>query len=513
MTTFRTSTRNARPGARQAACPRPGSARWSHQALASEANDLLFLAERIEACAIRPVPGLDDWKAQVTALLSRATFGALGSEHALDRLARDLRTLWLRYAQGAADGYLRSPTASQQPAVTGAGTCMTYGYERELEPTALEARCAGADESLPGWAATHLLFSSGQATLTAAIQASLQMHAQSHPAGHSAPLRLLHLGSYFETRALLELFEASQVVHTGIGADGPDAALGRLGACDVLLAEVVYCEGALKVLDLAAFARAWRNSPARPSLVVFDTTLSGPRFPLERLLGLMAGPSAPAVLCLRSALKLDQAGLELANAGLCSIYVPKGAGAAAAALPETLRRIRRLTGSSLGLQDMAALEAPWFLDPLYRARYCDAILANNRQLALRFAPKGGLFAGLSHPALAGSDEPWAEAPFCTLLLNEPSPENYRRLARLIEAEERARNLAFDPGGSFGFRGHRFDAILPDQPDAPCFLRVAIGARNGPSLAGIIRLLNDLAACNTLEDIRPTRTGRPGLINA
>lgn len=472
---------------------------WSSQALLSEGNDLLFLAERIEDCAIRAVPGLEDWKAQITSLLAKTTFGSLGSEHALDRLARDLRTLWLRYAQGMADGYFRSPTAAEQPTVTGAGTVLSYGYERELEPTTLEARCGGFAESPPGWVASHLIFSSGQATLSAVLQASLQMHR----AHHGEPLRFLHLGSYFETQALLELFEASHIVHAGIDEDGPDAALARLGECEVLLAEVVYCDGALKVLDLPAFARAWRSRRTTPSLVVFDTTLSGTRFPLDMLLGLMSGPSAPVVICLRSALKLDQAGLELANAGLCSVYVPKGAPLALAGLPETLRRIRKLTGSSLSLQDMAALEAPWFLDPLYATRYCDAVLANNRRLALKFEPRGGLFAGLSHPALADADESWVEAPFCTLTLNDATPENYQRLARLIEREALARNLAFDPGGSFGFRGHRFEAIVPDLPDAPCFLRVAMGARGGPSLSGIIQLLNDLAACNTLDDFRPT----------
>lgn len=494
MKTFnlRAGTHGAAPGSRSGA-DRCG------QALVSEANDLLFLAEQIESCAIRPIAGLAEWKTQVTTLLGRPTFGSLGSERALDRLARDLRTLWLGYARGAADGYQRSPTAAEQPTVTGAGTRMTYGYERELEPDVLEARCARMSESPPGWIPNHLIFSSGQATLSAVLQAALQMHAGQG----NRPLRLLHLGSYFETQALLELFEASHITHSGIGPDGPEAALARLGDCDVLLAEAVYCDGQLRLLDLAALARAWRTSRSRPSLVVFDTTLSGARFPLGMMLELLTGPDAPVVICLRSALKLDQAGLELANAGICSVYVPRGAAPGSAELPETLRRIRRLTGSSLGLQDMAALEAPWFLDPLYWPRYCDAVFANNRRLALAFSPEGRLFAGISHPALRRTGEPWCEAPFCILTLSDPTADNYRRLSALLEHEARARNLAFAPGGSFGFRGHRFEAIVPDTPATPGFLRVAMGAREGPSIEGIIRLLDDLAACDTLDAFRPS----------
>ena len=497
MTPLDATIETRRPASRQG--PKPINR--ATQALLSEANDLLFLAGQIESCAIRPVPGLEEWKAQAASLLTKVTFGSLGSERALDRLARDLRTLWLRYAQGTTDVLMRSPTAAQQSTVTGAGTPLSFGYERELEPTTLEARCATFTEHPPGWIASHLIFSSGQATLSAVLQGSLQMSL----AEAGQPLRLLHLGSYFETQALLELFEASHVVHAGLNEEGLGAALAQLEESEVLLAELAYCNGSLQVLDLPAFARAWRHARRTPSLVIFDTTLSATRFPLDMLLSLMSGPSAPVVVCLRSALKLDQAGLELANAGICSVYVPRGAALALAEFPETLRRIRKLTGSSLGLQDMAALEAPWFLDPVYATRYCDAVFANNRRLALQFAPTGGLFKALSHPALGSDGDPWAEAPFCTLTLNDPAPENYHRLARLIEEEATSRNLAFDPGGSFGFRGHRFEAIVPEVPDSPSFLRVAMGARGGPSVGGIIQLLNELGRCNTLDDFRPSST--------
>lgn len=477
----------------------PGHPNPTTQALLSEANDLLFLAERIEACAIRPVPGLEEWKAQIVALLARPTFGSLGSEHALERLARDLRAIWLRYAHGATDGCLRSPAADQQPAVTGAGTPLHFGYERELEPLALEQRCAGFTDVPPDWTASHLLFSSGQATLSTIIQGSLQLY----KAEGGEPLRLLHAGGYFETQALLDLFAASGLRQSRLGPDMADALPARLANTDILLAEVAYCDGALRFMDLSALAQAWRHSTRTPPLVVFDTTLSATRFPLAMLLEMLGGPAAPVVVTMRSALKLDQGGLELANAGLCTVFVPKGAHPAQAALPDALRKIRKLTGAGLGLQDMAALEAPWFLDPLYTARHCDAVFAHNRRLALAFTPTGGLFAGLSHPALLAGQTPWSEAPFCTLTLNDPTPDNYLRLQSLLEQEAAARQLAFGSGGSFGFRGHRFEAILPDTPESPAFLRVALGARGGPSLPGILKLLNELAACNTLADFRPS----------
>lgn len=479
----------------------PRNTNLETQALLSEANDLLFLAERIESVAIRTVPGLEDWKAEISGLMAQPTFGSLGSEHALERLSRDLRTLWLRYAQSATDGCLRSPPADQQPAVTGSGTPLVFGYERELEPEVLETRCQEFMGAPPGWTASHLIFSSGQATLSAVLQASLQPHR----AENAEPLRLLHLGGYFETQELLSLFEARSLMHSRIGAHDLAELPERLPESDILLIELAYCDGALRLLDLAALSRAWRQSRTRPALVVFDTTLSATRFPLETLLEMMSGPNAPVVICMRSALKLDQAGLELANAGICSILHPRNAASPLAELPETLRKIRKLTGTSIGLQDMAALEAPWFLDRLYTARYCEAIFSHNRRLALAFKPKGGLFAGLSHPALTHEESPWSEAPFCILTLNAPTEANYRRLQAILEQEAAARQLAFCIGGSFGFRGHRFEAIIPDMPESPSFLRVALGARGGPSLSGIITLLNELAACKSLDDFKPSRT--------
>ena len=470
------------------------------EALQTEASELLSMAERIEACAIRPVPGLEQWKSRLTSLLTRPSFGSLACEHTLERLARELRALWLRYAQGATDGYLRSPAADQQPAVTGAGTPLVFGYERELEPLALEERCVSFTDVPPGWTASHLLFSSGQATLTTILHGILQMRAS----GESQSQHLLHLGGYFETQELLGLYEAGGLTHSRLGADSLDDLPARLPQADVLLAEIAYCDGPLRLLDLAALSKAWRHSPRTPPLVVFDTTLSATRFPLAMLLEMMSGPNAPVVLCMRSALKLDQGGLELANAGICTVFVPKGAPPPFAGLPETLLKIRKLTGASLGLQDMAALEAPWFLDPHYTARYCEAVFAHNRQLALGFKPTGGLFTGLSHPALMDEQTPWSEAPFCTLTLNDPTPDNYLRLQQLLEEEAAARQLAFGIGGSFGFRGHRFEAIVPEVPESPAFLRVALGARGGPSLPGILKLLNELAACNTLTDFRPAQ---------
>lgn len=481
---------------------------WATDALRSEANDLLFLADRIDASAVNPIPGLSPWRQQIEEVLTSPTFGSLGSERALDRLSRDLRTLWLSYAQGTADRYLRSPTADQQPAVTGTGTVMNFGYERELEPSTLEARCTDMYPAPSGWHGSHLLFSSGQATLTAV----LHFCSGQTMAARQRPMRLLHLGGYFETAELLDVFagghiEAKRPEHSKL-----TSAFKCIGSMDTLLVELVYCDGLLRTLDFNAFAQSWRASREKPSMVIFDSTLVSMRFPLEDLLALFSGPDAPIVFRINSGLKLDQGGLELANVGTCSLYVHEDSRRSLLELTDELRRIRKLTGAGLGLQEIAALEAPWFLDPLYTRRYADSVFANNRCLARLFKPKGRLFSELSHPAVEDKQFHWTEAPFCVLTLRNSSPSAYHCLAEIISAEAARRNLAFESGGSFGFRGHRFDAILPESEDGQPFLRIAVGARGGPSIGGIAKLLNDIGAANEVAELPAKQTTQHDTVN-
>ena len=72
-----------------------------------------------------------------------------------------------------------------------------------------------------------------------------------------------------------------------------------------------------------------------------------------------------------------------------------------------------------------------------------------------------------------------------------SAEALEALACRIEDEAKARGLLIERGGSFGFRGHRFEVIEPETGE-PSFLRVALGARDDHSCAGLIDLMAELA---------------------
>jgi hypothetical protein len=168
------------------------------------------------------------------------------------------------------------------------------------------------------------------------------------------------------------------------------------------------------------------------------------------------------------------------------VYTPGAGQLLAANIGTQLRKIRSLLGLGLRLADVAALEAPWFLDRDHTDKYQAAVFANNAMLANALADRKNIFQTVAHPIL---DCACGVAPFCILSLKNEGRQAYERLKQLIKDGARQRKILFEQGGSFGFRGHRFEVVQPDDKTAP-FLRVAIGRRVGWSLEGIIALLRN-----------------------
>jgi hypothetical protein len=77
-----------------------------------------------------------------------------------------------------------------------------------------------------------------------------------------------------------------------------------------------------------------------------------------------------------------------------------------------------------------------------------------------------------------------------VVFNLPPDTSYDGLDEKIAAEAAQRSLVFIKGGSFGFRGHRFETVRPSGK--PPFLRVAMGKRGGPSLDGIVEMFRSFA---------------------
>jgi len=238
-------------------------------------------------------------------------------------------------------------------------------------------------------------------------------------------------------------------------------------AADVVIAEPVWCNG--KVFGTVPFAPLAKEAQGSAQSIVVDSTLAGLDDGLnELLLGLGLDCE---VLRVHSGLKLFQAGLELADVGIVSVY--------GASCGDALRRIRTLHGAGLRFADVAALELPLFLDADATRRYQNAVFAHCRDLA-NAARENPAF-DVSYPRNG------APAPFVIVNLRDASA--YENLDERISRETRRRGLVFDNGGSFGFRGHRFETVRPEA--GPPFLRVAMGRRAGPSFEGICELFRVL----------------------
>ncbi len=425
-------------------------------ALSIEARDLRVLGRRLA----RHAPRLST---QIAALQS--AFDAAPSadphlaERAAETFARSLRSLWLDAAGREASTVFRSPTANETQRIGKRHDA--FGYERDLQPETLEKRCETFFPAPPaGWRQEHILFSSGQAALTAALIV-LGNHIQSD----KPALRLAHRGVYFETRSLVRQLPFVT-----------EATFAQ--TADVIINEPVCCDGQFHQMD------AGKLLSASPSAVIFDTTLLGRMDGVDEYLAALRPGGKQIVMRVASALKLLQGGLELANCGVLSVYTSH---ASLGCVGDKLRTMRTLTGSGLHHVDAIALEAPWVFDADHTDSYTSAIFDHNARLAQAVEPVNKRFEPITHPSFGGS-----HAPFCAFRLKAASPEAYDKLDQEIAAEAQRRKLNLTRGGSFGFRGHRYEIIKPETGEPP-FLRVALGRRGGWSCEGVITMMAELAA--------------------
>lgn len=452
--------------------------------VAAECRRLEALAEGMPALAERQGVAFAAWRRDLARVAASAASESLAAEAVLDDLTLQLRRLWMSTAHAFADEGYRSPLAGTSTRLPNSAP-IAYEYERSMDGNALEGKLAAYRPVPPGWRAEHFLFSSGMAAIAGAVNA-LPALFDCRPGER---VRAAVTAGYFETHALLAL-HASAI---DARAAGDEAALRALLAAepfDVAYVEPVIYDLALPAVDLLALARDVAALPSPPALIV-DTTLIGPTFPAARLLDTLRDVAIPFVLQVSSGLKLDQAGLELANVGIATLFVRDDAPIPLEALAARLHDVRRLGGTGLAIDALALLDVPFFLDPACFLDYTNAVFAHNLRLARSIRP-GRTVRRAVHPALAaGGDLPWARTPFVMLELTENDRAFYEAFEARVEAAARERGIPLARGGSFGFRGHRFEAIALEGAQQAAIFKIALGARSGPAVDAIVNLFGDL----------------------
>jgi hypothetical protein len=449
--------------------------------VAAECDRLIALAEAMPAVAERRRALAGSWYVRLLDLTQHAALETASGERALGDLAAQLRRAWMATAHEYADVTYRSPSADT-PKVLPSRSTIAYAYERSLEDSPLDARLPAYRPVPAGWGARHFLFSSGMAGLSGVMQ-TLPAIIGSRRATPS----LIVAAAYFETLDLVDLGTHGCLVRT-VTDEAAFAAACAEAPPDVAFVEPIIYDPWLRPFDVQSAARRLAALPAPPVLVI-DSTLVGPSLPLARILD--EARTLPLVVQASSGLKLDQAGLELANVGIVSLYAPCERRAELDAAADRLRLVRRLNGTSLTIDTVALLDLPFFLDPATFYEYSSAVFDHNARLA-RAVRSGACFATIAHPSLDARGLPWAQAPFVFFHLDDDDPVRYAELERLVIDEAAAQGLAIERGGSFGFRGHRCEPIVLEGATRRGVFKVALGARSGPSVDGIIALMSEIA---------------------
>ncbi len=127
------------------------------EAIDHDVRDLRSLADRIAASSSDGRVSAD--------LRTRLPAGGndfCAHERRLEAAAWALRKSWLAIAHRPADAMPKSPCAGQT-AHLACGDDLSFGYDRELDPSSLEARRDGYLPRTAGWTRDLVLYRSGQA--------------------------------------------------------------------------------------------------------------------------------------------------------------------------------------------------------------------------------------------------------------------------------------------------------------------------------------------------------------
>jgi hypothetical protein len=414
-----------------------------------------------------------------------ATHHPVELERLAETFCRSLRHLWIEASASITSLDYRSPPTAHRTR-TATGRNIEFGYERDLQPEYLEQRCNDFfDEPPSGWTSDSVLLSSGQSAMAAVLHA---LESEILCGGFDRERTLVHLGSYFETTKIISLF-SSLLKLVGSGRQAVQT-MGSVDA-DVFIIEPVYCDGEFGCVNVNSLLDQHMQRP-HPRVYIFDTTLIGADYIVEKHLSRMQSMHTPVVFRLISGLKLLQGGMELSGVGVLTVFTPEDAAIPAKQLGDEIRKIRTLLGLGLSFADVAILEAPWFLDRTYTEIYQTAIFHNNARLARAVTASNRVFRGTFHPATIPDCQGPRTAPYCVFRLQNDNCEGLVRLEKFLECETRKRGVLFESGGSFGFRGHRFEVVRPEDGAEP-FLRVALGRRPGWSCDQITLLMSEVGS--------------------
>ncbi len=484
----------------------------------SEAMELMSIANTLDGLNAKLYGDLKEWRSAIEALLADDIVEDLATEAILETLALELRKQWILLVSSLVAGEIRSPSMNHLPLMP-VSKSNRFVYERVFSPKQLEGKLLATSPQVPGWQMAASLFGTGMGAIGGVLTV-LRSERERYRRSDGGNLQLDMFGGYYETLRLLKLMDGTELSCQGY--QRVDTVLERFaeGTTDILFLEMIAYDWIQTVIDPDYLFRSLAERPVdRPWLLVLDTTLLGPTFDIGSLLSACGEKKPLLVLEIRSGLKLDQVGLEFSNVGVIRIFTPddldKSRYPDADRFRTLLSDTRKVLGSGLSYMQVAILDAPWIFHQGFTEQLSMAVFDNNRRLALALAASRGIFAEVRHPCLSAQGHlAWAESPFVVIEFraDEDNQENRDLLLAVIAKEVKRRKLVFQMGASFGFRHHRCEFIVPRGPYRRAdgslrgFLKIAMGARYGPTLEGVIELFRELAAYASFEQLREAYAG-------
>lgn len=367
-------------------------------------------------------------------------------------------------------GQYKSPykLSEQNSVQKGAVVTSEFDYERALPPVCLERKME-RDVSNKQWFKFLLVFRSGMSAMDSVLKLIVSLYAK------QPKITITTLVYYFELHSLLQLFFNNHWIEINhlTSIDGFYKAL-QCAESNVFIFESMDVYLKSKKIDILELNNAIRRrNSKKPLIIIADTTLCNSFFNIDTLLD--GVESHVLLIGVRSALKLDQQGLELSNLGVVKVY------SNVQSLPfEKIKKLlcdsRTLTGTTITSAEEYMLLSDLFSEQS-TIRYTRQILYNAKKLCDKVSGK--------HTCHIKSVRYQQDAPFFILELEDQ--KKYDDFISELLSFAKSKGVSINIGTSFGFRHLRLEII---HHKTGCYIRISPGVYWGNDCECLIDFLNN-----------------------
>ncbi|MCM3005883.1 hypothetical protein [Priestia koreensis] len=358
------------------------------------------------------------------------------------------------------------------------GRRIDYEYERTLEPTELEKKI---HISYDGYESFSMLFANAMSTLSAiyAIITKLFTH-------NTDEIKGLAMCGYYESIALS--VEYRKFIEMDYIINDKDSFEYDINNYNFFIIEPVRTTFELNQTDVEKFLNDLINkSNDSLKVIVFDSSLLGQYFDIESILSKLKKKKNLIIINFRSALKLDQQGMEFSNCGLFSLYLEENLIKIRDYIQNYMTQYRKIAGTGLSFFEVCLLDNDVCLSD---GKYASKILNNNADFfAGLLKTSKEIVNKVTYPYFE-IQEKMFKTPYLYIKLARDKREEYEKLYSIIKYYCEKFNLNLSSRNSFGFRNISLEYFM-NLNDKSLVLKIAVGSLKGMKFHLIMKLLNEI----------------------